>query len=149
MTLARALERSIGKKTGDTSNKHTQQKNIPGLGHIALGEFGEELAAGFLIEKGYRIIQRNVFFRYGEIDIIARDGDEIVFVEVRTRTNGKLAPPETTVGPRKLRTLVRCAYAWVDSVRYIGFWRIDLVAITITNTENKIEHIKTITEAIC
>lgn len=149
MTLARALERSIGRKTGCAGNKQTQQKNKPGLGHLALGELGEELAAGFLIEKGYQIIQRNVFFRYGEIDIIARDGDEIVFVEVRTRTTGKLAPPETTVGPRKLRTLVRCAYAWVDSVRYLGFWRIDLVAITVTNTENKIEHIKTITEAIC
>lgn len=149
MTLARALERSISRKTGDTGNKRTQQKNIPRLGHLALGELGEELAAEFLIEKGYQILQRNVFFRYGEIDIIARDGDEIVFVEVRTRTIGKLAPPETTVGPRKLRTLVRCAYAWVDSVRYLGFWRVDLVAITVTGEENKIEHIKTITEAIC
>lgn len=149
MTLARALERSIRNKNVTPCNKHTQQKNKPRLGHLALGERGEEMAAAFLAEKGYQIMHRNVFFRYGEIDIIARDGDEIVFVEVRTRTTGKLAPPETTVGPRKLRTLVRCAYAWVDSVRYLGFWRIDLVAITITNSENKIEHIKTITEAIC
>lgn len=148
MTLARALERSINKKNSNACDKHFQQKNKPRLAHLALGELGEELATAFLIEKGYQILHRNVLFRYGEIDIIARDGDEIVFVEVRTRTIGKLAPPETTVGPRKIRTLLRCAYAWVDRVRYVGFWRIDLVAITVTDTEHKIEHIKTITEAI-
>lgn len=148
MTLARALERSIKKKDSITCDKHTQQNNIPRLAHLALGKLGEELATDFLREKGYQILHRNVPFRYGEIDIIARDGDEIVFVEVRTRTNGKIAPPETTVGPHKIRTLIRCAHAWADSVRYLGFWRIDLVAITVTNTENKIEHIRTITEAI-
>lgn len=146
LTLVRALERSIKKKNGDNRDKHV--KNAPRLEHLALGEFGEELAAKFLIEKGYQILHRNVLFRYGEIDIIARDVDEIVFVEVRTRTIGKLAPPETTIGSRKLRTLTRCAYLWADRMRYMGFWRLDLVAITMTDTENKIEHIKTITEAI-
>lgn len=148
MTLARALERSVRKRESPTCDKHIQQKNIPRLAHLALGAFGEELATAFLREKGYQILHSNVLFRYGEIDIIARDGDEIVFVEVRTRTTGRIAPPETTVGPHKIRTLVRCAYAWADSVRYLGFWRIDLVAITVADAENKIEHIRTITEAI-
>lgn len=109
---------------------------------------GEDLASEFLVNKKYQILHRNVRFRYGELDIIARDGDEIVFVEVRTRTVGKLSPPETTVGPQKIKKLIRSARLWIEGVRYMGFWRIDLIAVTITDAGNKIEHIKTITEAV-
>lgn len=148
MTLARALERSIKKKGSFNCPKHSNQNNKARPAHLVLGAMGEDLASEFLVNKKYQILHRNVRFRYGELDIIARDGDEIVFVEVRTRTVGKLSPPETTVGPQKIKKLIRSARLWIEGVRYMGFWRIDLIAVTITDAGNKIEHIKTITEAV-
>lgn len=114
-----------------------------------MGERGENLAVDYLSKIGYEILHRNVRCQSDEIDVIARDGDELVFAEVRTRMLGVLSPPHTTVGARKLRKLTRAAYAWVDGARWNGFWSIDLVAITVMPSgDNKIEHFKTITEAI-
>lgn len=151
MTLARALKQSLKKKNNSQQSPQNLscEKNRARPEHLMLGELGENLAADYLQRNGYKILQRNVRCRRDEIDIMARDGDEIVFVEVRTRTLGRLSPPESTVGRSKLAKLTRSAYAWVDRVRYTGFWRIDLIAITIIGAgENRIEHIKTITEAI-
>lgn len=150
MTLARALEQSIKKKKEQPPHQTiSKEKNGTRPEHLVLGEFGETLAADFLQKKGYEILYRNVRCERDEIDLIARDGEEIVFAEVRTRVVGKLSPPETTVGRQKMKKLMRSAYYWVDHIRYRGCWRIDLVAITIIpGKENIIEHIKTITEAI-
>lgn len=148
MTLARALEQSVKKKSSPSCEEKSKRNNKARPAHLILGDLGEDLALEYLINKKYQILHKNVRFRYGEIDIIARDRDEIVFVEVRTRTVGVLSPPETTVGPQKIKKLIRCARSWIDGVRYMGFWRIDLIAITITDAGNKIEHIRTITEAI-
>ncbi|MBP5618294.1 MAG: YraN family protein, partial [Clostridia bacterium] len=54
----------------------------------ATGERGEKLAARYLRRKGYRILERNFQTRFGEIDLIARKGDQLVFVEVKTRAPG-------------------------------------------------------------
>ena len=117
--------------------------------HLKTGVRGENLAAKYLASLGYRLLARNVRSRFGEIDIVARDGEDIVFAEVRTRSVGKILPADRTVGPDKLKKLVRAARIWVSENNYEGFWRIDLVAVTI-NTDGKaeIEHIKDITEGI-
>lgn len=155
LTLERALQRSIKKQDKQSFHKVYREKNgtrpehIVRPEHLIVGDLGEDLAADYLKNLGYEILHRNVFIARDEIDIIARDSDELVFAEVRTRTVGRLSPPESTVGRQKLQKLLRSAYAWVDAACYRGFWRIDLVAITITpEDEKKIEHIKTITEAI-
>ena len=84
-----------------------------------------------------------------KIDIIASDGDEIVFVEVRTRSKGWMMPPECTVGPEKLKKLKRAARIWTEKRNYTGFWRIDLIAVTLKDDKlSSIEHIKEITEGI-
>lgn len=148
MTLARALRQSI-KNRKTERRQHSPAKSKTGPEHLKLGESGEELATHYLQKLGYKILARNIRFKCGEIDIVACDGDEIVFAEVRTRTVGKLSPPESTVGRQKLLRLLRSARLWAGQRQYDGPWRIDLVAITVfPGGAEKIEHIKTITEAI-
>jgi putative endonuclease len=153
MSLERALKRSlqernkvsIQKSSGKDQADHS--KTLPL--HLQTGKYGEEKAADYLTHIGYRIIAKNVSCRHGEIDIIANDGDEIVFVEVRTRSFGWLMPPECTVGPEKIKKLKKAARIWTENRNYTGFWRIDLIAITLKEGSGpSIEHIKNITEGI-
>ena len=153
MSLERALDRSIQERNKIPIQKSSGKgrtdpsKKLPL--HLQTGKYGEEKAAEYLTQIGYRIIAKNVSCRHGEIDIIANDGDEIVFVEVRTRSFGWVMPPEFTVGPEKIKKLKRSARIWTESRRYTGFWRIDLIAITIREGSGpSIEHIKDITEGI-
>jgi putative endonuclease len=58
------------------------------------GVEGEALAAAFLEQQGYRVLERNFRFERGEVDLVAKEGDELVFVEVKTRYGGKFGTPE-------------------------------------------------------
>ncbi|MEG1603370.1 MAG: YraN family protein [Cloacibacillus sp.] len=117
--------------------------------HLVTGERGEEAAARYMLEHGYQIIARNVRESHCEIDIVARDEDEIVFTEVRTRNAGIIAAPEDTIGPRKLRLLIKAAAMWADEHNYTGPYRIDAAGVTAEDGEPvKIEYIKSITEPI-
>src|SRR4051812_33555803 len=70
----------------------------------SVGQRGEEIAADHLRRAGYRVVEQNVRTRYGEIDIVAQQGDCLVFVEVRTvRARGVM--PEESLGPRKQRRM--------------------------------------------
>ena len=153
VTLKRALKRSIKRREADPALCGLQSGDArpdkKRASHIELGSRGEDMAAAFITREGMRVIERNARCRFGEIDIVAEDGDEIVFVEVRTRSVGRLLPPAFTVGPEKLKRLVRSARIWTELRHYEGFWRIDLVAITLSGgTEPLVEHIKGITEGI-
>jgi putative endonuclease len=97
---------------------------------IEFGTVGENIAADYLLSMGWEIMGRNVRAGRGELDIIARDGEELVVVEVRTRKIGKMMPPETSVGPRKLGRLVKTARIFLDKKGYTGNWRIDVLAVT-------------------
>jgi putative endonuclease len=97
-----------------------------------LGRFGEELAARRLAELGLTIVQRNYRCRAGEMDIIAEDGDCLVFVEVRTRRGRTYGTPEESVTPAKQRRLTRVALSYLEEHElYEANWRIDVVAIEI------------------
>lgn len=74
---------------------------------ISLGKKGEEIAHKFLEEAGFRIIEKNFRSKIGELDLIAVDGDTLVFVEVKTRFSEEFGPPEEAVTPNKLRTIAR------------------------------------------
>jgi putative endonuclease len=104
--------------------------------HLDLGIAGENVARKALEDRGYKVVDRNVRLRSGELDMVAFDGDELVVVEVRTRSVGKMAPPETTVGPRKLRKLVRTGRWYVLNKGWEGPWRIDVVAVTVKGDKN-------------
>ena len=97
-----------------------------------LGAAGEAFAAEWLIERGYRILDRNVRYRGGEIDIIAVDDDELVFVEVKLRSGARFGRAAEAVDARKLAFLLRAAERYRQSHPDIEdmIWRIDLIAIT-------------------
>lgn len=150
MSLERALERYI-KEYAEEKQEIKELENTSLPEHLRLGKMGEDLASEYLINNAYEIIDRNVRYRWGEIDIIAKDSEnyDLVFVEVRTRTIGKIMPPDKTVGPEKLKKLIRSCRTWVENKEYSAFWRIDLLAITVKEDNSyDTEHIKNITEAI-
>lgn len=104
------------------------------MNHLEFGAEGERIAAEYLERRGWRIKGRNVRIGAGELDIIAMDGDELVVVEVRARRIGTLMPAETSVGPQKLRRIIKTAKKYVNRIKYDGNWRIDVVAVTENST---------------
>ena len=93
-----------------------------------IGKLGEETAAGYLAERGYEIIARNIRTPYGEIDIIARQGDVTIFVEVKTRTSNKMGLPEESITARKRQHMLAAAehYAMENEIDH---WQIDVISI--------------------
>jgi putative endonuclease len=77
--------------------------------HNVLGGKGEDLAADYLVAKGYTILERNWRSGHKEIDLIARNQDEVVFVEVKTRHSEFFGRPEESVTPRKMKLLISAA----------------------------------------
>lgn len=94
-----------------------------------LGEWGEERALEFLKRQGYRIIARNYRWRGGEIDIIARDGNCLAFIEVKSRGDEEFAPAEEALTSEKRERLIRTARHYIASHRPGVDLRFDVVAI--------------------
>jgi putative endonuclease len=95
-----------------------------------LGKKGEDLAHRFLKKNGYRIIQRNYVCKMGEMDIIAREKDTLVFVEVKTRTSTAYGPPELAVNAAKQRQLSKVALNFLEEKKLQDpKARFDVVAI--------------------
>ncbi|MDQ7008480.1 MAG: YraN family protein [Acidobacteriota bacterium] len=106
----------------------------------ARGRQAERLAERYLRAQGYEILARNVRFRRGEIDIIARDRGEIVFVEVRSRRAGSCRSPEF-LSLAKRRALLRAAAQWVGREGHGNtFCRFDLVTVRFASQEARLEH---------
>lgn len=118
------------------------------------GNFGEDRAAEYLLSIGWKILERNARNKYGELDIIASDKsekpEELVIVEVRCRTIGKIQGALDSIGPRKMRTLIRSSMKYIDDLGWPGFWRIDVIGITLKNADDfqdwELEHIRDITD---
>lgn len=108
-----------------------------------IGDKGEFLASEFLINKGYRILDKNFRTRLGEIDIIAKDKDELVFVEVKARRTSYFGSPEEFVTPQKQQRIKRAALEYLSQNPHSS-WRIDVISI-VTEPETKIEHFQNIT----
>ncbi|NUN69295.1 MAG: YraN family protein [Bacteroidetes bacterium] len=94
------------------------------------GVQGEDAAAEFLRSNGYEIIERNYYYQHGEIDIIAKEGTTLAFVEVKTRRSSRFGAPEESVTPKKQELLRRTAEGYVAE-RNIGNveCRFDVVAV--------------------
>ncbi len=94
-----------------------------------LGRWGEDAAANHLRKKGYKIVARNVRSRLGEIDIVASQGDCIVFVEVRTRKSVQMAPEES-VTMAKQRRVAALGAEYLSARGTLDVeWRVDVIAI--------------------
>ncbi len=99
------------------------------------GTEGEEVAAEFLRGKGMEVMERQARTRFGEIDLVCRDGDEVVFVEVKTRKTDEFGPPETSITPTKFRHMARAAEAYIEERKWEDRpWRLDVVAIQLKET---------------
>jgi putative endonuclease len=79
----------------------------------AVGAWGERLAVAHLVDAGMVVLDRNWRGAGGEVDIIARDGDAVVFCEVKTRRGDTFGPPVTAVAPLKVRRLRQLAAQWL------------------------------------
>ncbi len=93
-----------------------------------VGAWGEQTAAEYLTQRGHEIIARNIRTPYGEIDIIARQGDVTIFVEVKTLTASKNFFPEHNITPRKREHMLACAQHY-SAENEIDHWQIDVIAI--------------------
>jgi putative endonuclease len=107
------------------------------------GEQGEVIAARYLKKKGYRIIERNYRTKLGEIDIIAKDKDTLVFVEVKSRRTRQFGNPKAAVTPHKQRKISMVALHYLkDKRRGNVSARFDVAAVTISRDKPQIEIIK-------
>ncbi len=108
------------------------------------GQRGEQLAAAFLRECNYEIVASNWRCKVGELDIIARQANVLVFVEVRTRHANSSEPALESITPRKRAKLIKLAHTYLEANNLSEWqWRIDVIAIGIPR-EGKpiIEHIE-------
>ena len=108
-----------------------------------VGRRGEVLAARHLQQLGLDVLDRNVRLPGGEIDLVARERDELVFVEVKTRIGDESLAPDELVGAAKLARLERLAETYVARLDRADIdWRIDVVAIVIARNGHlvRIDH---------
>ena len=112
------------------------------------GAIGEKLARDFLKKKGYSILETNYRCREGEIDIVARQKDCLVFIEVRTKSNLEFGSPEESITATKIRHLERAAQHYCqNSNKSPDSWRIDFVAVEL-DLNHKLKRIELIENAI-
>jgi len=110
---------------------------------ITIGKEGEKIAAAYLKKNGYEIIEINYRCPIGEIDIVAKEKNDLVFVEVKTRKSIDLGYPEQAVGMRKQKKMSQLAL-WYMQKRKIADTnaRFDVVAITLIPEKNEVKLIK-------
>ena len=111
------------------------------------GSEGEKIATNYLEQKGYTILERNFSCKQGEIDIIALDNQEIVFIEVKTRTNTNYGLASEAVNKQKKKHLIKAIKYYIH-IRNLEneYIRIDVIEIYIKNRKVYVNHIK---QAIC
>lgn len=93
------------------------------------GRIGEEMAVAFLREKGFSILSTNWHYHHLELDIIAKDGATLVFVEVKTRSTSYFGHPEDAVSPQKISRLLNAAEAYIFEIDHQGDSRFDVISI--------------------
>jgi len=109
---------------------------------LSLGRWGEDQAVRFLLSRRMRILQRNYRAPVGEVDIIARKGKMIAFIEVKTRRGTGFGLPQEAVGPRKQRQIIRTAQWYLLGVKERLQPRFDVIAILKRGEEAQIEYIE-------
>ncbi len=110
---------------------------------LNVGKKGEELAADYLAKEGYRIVERNYRCVFGEIDIVAEEGNTLVFIEVKSRNSASYGEPKLAVGYRKQRKISTVALHYIEEKQKQGrSARFDVVSITLSSSGHAIELIK-------
>lgn len=109
---------------------------------INTGKQGEAIAASFLKKNGYHIIEKNFRCPLGEIDIVAREKNELVFIEVKTRKSSELGYPEQAVGINKQKKMSQLALWYLQKKNSDAQARFDVVAVTLSADGDEIKLIK-------
>lgn len=109
--------------------------------HIDLGREGEVRARELLLSKGYRILETNWRCGFGEIDLIARDGNVLVAVEVKTRKTSYFGEPELAVNKKKQKNIIRMADLYIRTHNLDLEVRFDIVSVIIGNGKCEVNHI--------
>lgn len=97
--------------------------------HLKKGQAGEQLARLYLEGKGYQILEQNWRYSKAEIDLIAKDGAVLVFVEVKTRTSEAFGKPEEFVDEKKQALLARAANVYMEQINHEWEIRFDVIGI--------------------
>lgn len=109
----------------------------------AAGEYGEGRAAGLLTAAGMVLLDRNWRCELGELDLVLRDGEALVFCEVKTRTDASYGSALEAVGPRKLARLRRLAARWMAEHHvHADHVRLDLVGVHLGPGRPRLEHVR-------
>jgi putative endonuclease len=108
-----------------------------------LGRYGEDRALNYLISLGYQILERNWRGKQGEIDLIARDGERLVFIEVKTRSSNDFGHPLEAITSVKLARMRRLVAEWCQ-VRGVSsvMVRLDALAVIVRGGRVSFEHLK-------
>ena len=114
--------------------------------NLSIGNLGEDLARKYLEDRGYEILEQNYRNKYAEIDIVAKEKDTVVFVEVKTRIGEQLGTPEDALNKNKMRRLVRKADMYAMRQKF-DIYRIDAICIVLDETKQiqRINHYQNIT----
>lgn len=109
------------------------------------GNIGEELSQKYLKEIGYEILEKNFRCKQGEIDIIAKDKEEYVFIEVKTRSNLNYGKPREAVCNFKQKHIVKCTkyYLYIHNLNNV-YVRFDVLEVYLNDERYKIEHLKNV-----
>lgn len=116
----------------------------------AVGRFGEQVAAQFLERNGLTVVDRNWRCAAGEIDIVARDGDDVVFCEVKTRSGDAFGTPAEAVTARKMAHMRVTARLWLEAHRAGQPWlrragvRFDVVSVRRGSDGVRVEHLRAV-----
>jgi putative endonuclease len=112
-----------------------------------LGQKGEALTVSFLENLGYSILEKNYRTPYGEIDLITKQNDVIIFVEVKTRSSKTLGPPEISITQRKAEHMRNAAEFYIQQLPEVQIdWRIDVISVQVNSdgTPPSIEHFENV-----
>ena len=140
-----ALAQSIADLSNRWRNRFSRWRTSPRSGHLRRGALGEKLACRYLKRNGYKILFRNFRGRSGgEIDVVCRDDDTLVFVEVKTRAREDFGRPVDAVDRDKRKRISRGALAWLRMLDNPDIlFRFDVVEIITTDdTKPRVELIK-------
>ncbi|MDZ7876834.1 MAG: YraN family protein [Saprospiraceae bacterium] len=108
--------------------------------HNEIGQRGEDIAADYLTQKNYTILDRNWRCGRAEIDVVAMHGTILVFAEVKTRSNDLFQRPESAVNEKKRRLLARAAVAYMRKIGHEWAIRFDIIAIVKHDTQFFVDH---------
>ncbi len=110
--------------------------------NIKRGKEGEQLAADFLVQKGFEIVERNYRHKQGEIDLIVKKANWLIFVEVKARSSYAFGHPEEFVDYKKVKTILEVADHYIYKTDWQGNVRYDIVSVKLKRDNPEIVHLE-------